>query len=73
MLVFRGTNRDTSRIPNGSDASRTEPKSSESTRTSPRNSDQSPTLVEAREAYERDYIQKKSTSTTATSPAPPNP
>ena len=50
MLVFR----EITRTANGADG-----KASEGSRTSTRIPDASPTLIEAREAYERDYILKK--------------
>ena len=68
MLVFREVIRDISRTGGATDATRADTSSRDSTRSEGkgtdtrtlRNSDGgSPTLVEAREAYERDYILKK--------------
>ncbi len=57
MLVFRETHRTAPAEGKGSDLPRTDGKSSDHPRS--RIADQSPTLVEAREAYERDFILKK--------------
>ncbi len=65
MLVFRETNRDSARTngtnePARTDMSRPDPTRADGKASSIRNTDGgSPTLIEAREAYERDYILKK--------------